>query len=454
MKKSSGAESFPLGSPSTSCGQKCFEWLISPQTTESFIANIWEKKPIVIRRDRDDYHSGIITRRTIENFIKNDQEFAANSILLSRGAGDEKETYAESVLDAESLCKMVNEEGWICQVVHPQQKSAKVHALLERLENWSGSLWGSNYFFGSAATNPADAMSDNVELFVMQLEGKSHWKVFEGETKLSRDAGCEFQEEDLGPSIIDEELEAGDLIYIPRGYIYSSTGLTSFAHLSLSTYQTQSWCDMLSTALTDTLDKITRSNLKFREGLPINWLNLFGKSIEETETNKSNRDSFRSNMKDLLDTLIDSIDIDDVADQIASDFVALRTPPVARKRPNEEESKTFGPDPRKSNDLQIRIRNPSWMRIVVEDEEEGKLLIFSCLDNDVSQHMKTDNPLEAEPTSLEIVGTKSLEGLKQLVREWPNYCPIDIVSRDVLGELWEHGLIETAEDSSKKPRTI
>jgi hypothetical protein len=458
MKKG-GNESFPLGPPSTSCGAKCFEWLVSPHSTNAFVQGYWEKRPLVIKRNSAEYFSGILTRRTIENYLKNDVDFAANSLVFTRGDPNsecsERETISETSVDVDTFKRMIDEDGWTCQVVHPQNRNAKVHALLERLENWSGTLWGSNLYIGtSSSTNSSfTAFSDNVELFVMQLDGECHWKIYEGEQKLSRDSGSEFQEEDLGPSIVDEKLQPGDLVYIPRGYVYSCNAISPFTYLTLSTYQNQAWCDLISTAVSETLEQITKTDVAFREGLPINWTSLFGVTIEETDNNISDRQAFSQNLKSLMHKLIDSINIDDIADQMASDFIALRTPPVVRKRPNsDEELKTFGPDPRTSNDLKMRIRNPAWIRIVVDEEE--KILIFSCLDNDISNHMRTDNPMEANPTSLEIDGTKSLAGLRQLVTEWPNWCGLDIISRDVAGELWANGLLETSgeHNDSKKHR--
>lgn len=460
MKKA-GTVSFPLGNPSTSCGEKCFEWLISPQTAASFLATYWEKKPLIIKRSQADYFNGIISRRTIENYLKNDADFSANSVVMTRNAGgengDDNEVVSESSLDLETFARMVDEEGWTCQVVHPQQKNAKLHALLERLENWSGSLWGSNlYLRGTTESAPTfSALSDNFELFVLQLDGKCHWKVFEGEQRLSRDSAADFSEEDLGPCVVDETLEPGDLLYIPRGFVHSCQG-EGFTYLTLSTYQTQSWCDLISTAVSETLDQVTKSDVRFREGLPINWTSLFGRAIEETDKNRSDRESFKAHLAVLMKQLVDSINIDEIADQFASDLIALRTPAIVRKRPNggAEELKTFGPDPKTSNDLKMRIRNPAWMRIVVDDED--KILIFSCLDNDIRNHMKTDNPLEAEPTSIEIDGTKSLPGLRELIANWPQWTPLDVISRDVAGELWTYGLLETCSETgvadSKKSR--
>lgn len=462
MKKSGATDSFPLGNPSMSCGDKCFSWLIAPKVKEDFLANNWEKKPLVIKREAAEYFSGIISRRIVENYIKSDPEFAVSSLILTRGSGENKDIQAESPVDIDTFSRMVDEEAFTAQVVHPQQRNAKMHALLERLENWSGTLWGSNMYIkqGRSDEGVFEAFSDNVELFVLQLDGETHWRIFEGDQRLSRDSNTDYAEEDLGPVVLDEVVSAGDLVYIPRGFVHSCTTESGYQYLTLSTYHNQAWCDLLSTAVTETLESVTRSDVEFREGLPINWTSFFGRAVEETDANMSNRNTFKFALKARIEKLIASIDIDEIADQMASDFVALRTPPVVRKRAkstadNESEGRIFGPDPRLNNDLQIRIRNPSWMRAVIDSDDasgEPKTLIFSCLDNEISNHMRTDNPLEAEPTSLEIAGTKSVEGLKELLKRWPEPSPMEVLSREVLGELWQHGIVETIAADAKKPR--
>ena len=461
MKRSAPTETFPLGTPSTSCGAKCLEWMISPHMVADFLSFSWEQKPLVIKRDRQDYYTGLISRRTIDNYLKSDPEFAANSLLLTREGLDGKEMMSESSLDSETFNRMLDDECWMAQVVHPQQRNAKVHALLERLENWSGTVWGSNFYTRSSPTSDGfEAFADNVELFILNMAGEAHWRVFQGDQLLTRDSGSDYTEEDLGPAVLDEVLNAGDLLYIPRGFVHSCTTTSGFQYLSLSTYQNQSWCDLLSTAVTETLESSTRANVEFRKGLPVNWIQLFGKAIEETDSNRAARVAFSTQFKALMHQLVEDISLDDIADQMGSDFIALRTPPVVRKRKgaaagDDAEGKIFGPDPRLNNDLLVRVRNPSWIRVVAdEDAGEAKTLIFSCLDNDVSLHMKSDNPLEAEPTSLEIAGTKSLDGMRDLLREWPGWCKIEVLSREVAGQLWEHGIVETTTEDAvnKQPR--
>ena len=445
-----------------SCGDECFSWLIAPILKENFLSINWEKRPLVIKREAAEYFSGIISRRMVENYIKSDPDFPVSSLFLTRGYGENKVIQAESPVDIDTFNKMVDEEGFTAQVVHPQQRNARMHALLERLENWSGTLWGSNMYIKQSPSDDGvfEAFSENVELFVLQLDGETRWRIFEGDQRLSRDSDTDYAEGDLGLAVIDEVVSAGDLVYIPRGFVHSCTTESGHEYLTLSTCHNQSWCDLLSTAVTETLESVTRSDVEFREGLPINWTSYFGRAVEETEANKSNRDTFKAALKARIEKLIASIDIDEIADHISSDFVALRTPPVVRKRTkstaeNESEGRIFGLDPRLNNDLQIRIRNPSWMRAVIDSDDasgERKTLIFSCLGNEIANHMRTDNPLEAEPTSLEIAGTKSIEGIKELLKRWPEPSPMELLSREVLGELWQHGIVETIAADAKKPR--
>jgi lysine-specific demethylase/histidyl-hydroxylase NO66 len=449
MKKAQ-SDSFPLGNPSTSCGDKVFDWLISPVQRKDFFEQYWENKPLLVKRNDEAYFSCLISRKMVENYAKTDPDYSSNSLLFTRDNPEGREVISGENLDIDSIQKMIMEDGFCMQAIHPQQKNAKLHALLERLENFTGSVWGSNYYVKCSEVSEGcfNSFSDNVELFIMQMEGSPmRWRVYEGEHKLSRDTGCDFDEDSLGPPILDELVAPGDLVYIPRGCVYTHDDpANGYQYLTLSTYQNQAWCDFLSMAVSETLDTISRSDLEFRRGLPINYLSLFGSAVAETDSNRQARAEFVTRTKSLLHKLIDSISMDEIVDQLASDYIALRTPPIVRKRLNGEETRMFGPDPRIHNDLVIRMRNPNWIRVVVDDTEaKSSTLIFSCLDNQISQHMRTDNPMDCEPTSFELDGNKSVDGLRELISTWPEFSPLDSLSREVAGELWEAGILETCE---------
>jgi hypothetical protein len=475
MKKAA-QESFPLGHPSTSCGEKTFNWLISPVSGDHFVSQVWERKPHHVKRGNSDYYGTIMTRKTLESWVKNDTDLVQRSFVFSRDGGEGSETITDEGVEPEAFSKMIDEDGWSVQVVHPQQKSAKVHALVERLENFTGSVWGANFYrHPDSNSDVFSAYSDNVDLFILVLGGSSRWRVYEGDSGLSRDSGSDFTEEDLGPPVLDATVAAGDFLYIPRGAVYSrSPGAVQY--LTLSTYHQSAYCDLLQSAFTDTLETVTKSDIDFRRGLPFNWTSLFGRAIRLPANRDADRttdistpftgdggiaalapaqvigrrEALKDRIRSLFQRVVDRLDLDDIADQLTADFVALRTPPAERKRPGASEASggTFGPDPRQHNDLKMRIRNPAWIRITTDTDEvtgEKNVLIFSCIKNDITNHMRTDNPMEADPFSIEIQGTRSIEGLQEMVTAWPGWVDINVISRDVSADLWESCIIETTE---------
>ena len=85
---------------------------------------------------------------------------------------------------------------------------------------------------------------DDIEAFILQLEGRKHWKIYQprsGEEVLPRfssgrtrkqsiDIDLEvllyplfignFTEDDIGKPFLEVVLEPGDLLYFPRGFIH------------------------------------------------------------------------------------------------------------------------------------------------------------------------------------------------------------------------------------------
>lgn len=92
---------------------------------------------------------------------------------------------------------------------------------------------------------------DDIEAFVLQLEGKKRWRVYkplnENEV-LPRLSSPNYSQSDLSDPIIDVTLEAGDLMYFPRGYIHQAYASddTHSLHITVSTYQKNTWGDFLS----------------------------------------------------------------------------------------------------------------------------------------------------------------------------------------------------------------
>jgi lysine-specific demethylase/histidyl-hydroxylase NO66 len=121
-----------------------------------------------------------------------------------------------SVSSSNELSRAIDSEGWSLQVMHPQRRSASVHSLLFDLENETGTLWGANSYITPPASQGFKPHYDDVEVFMLQLEGRKRWRIFEG-VELAREYSPEdFEEADLRSPLLDEWLEAGDMLCVER----------------------------------------------------------------------------------------------------------------------------------------------------------------------------------------------------------------------------------------------
>jgi lysine-specific demethylase/histidyl-hydroxylase NO66 len=102
---------------------------------------------------------------------------------------------------------------------------------------------------------------DDIDAFILQLEGKKHWRVYK---PLNDDEVLPLKSSgDLDKNVmdsikpcIDVVLEAGDLLYMPRGYIHQGSTLDDMhsLHLTISCYQQHTWGDLFKILLPKAVD--------------------------------------------------------------------------------------------------------------------------------------------------------------------------------------------------------
>lgn len=62
---------------------------------------------------------------------------------------------------------------------------------------------------------------------------------------LPRVSSKNYDQSEIGEPVMEVVLEAGDLLYFPRGFIHQACTIKGeySLHVTLSTYQKHSWCD-------------------------------------------------------------------------------------------------------------------------------------------------------------------------------------------------------------------
>ena len=112
-----------------------------------------------------------------------------------------------------------------------------------------------------------DYHHDTHDVFVLQVSGKKRWIVYEPVVRLplasQPQAGGHLVPDGAEP-LLDVELEAGDALYLPRGYVHAAlTTDVASVHLTVGVLST-TWFDVLSDAVS-----LAGADEAFRDALPV-----------------------------------------------------------------------------------------------------------------------------------------------------------------------------------------
>lgn len=210
---------------------------------------------------------------------------------------------------------------------------------------------------------------DDIEAFVLQVEGKKRWKLYKPRNPnevLPRFSSKDFgkEEETLGAPFMDVVLEPGDLLYFPRGTIHQASTVPLFhsMHITISCYQQNCWADLLKQVrihhklsssshcplinilefnilqhFSKAVDKLASSDVDFRKGLPLDYLSFMGlaASKKKDSATLSKRKDFKVALKRLV-AKVGDIDADDGADEMGKKFIWDSLPPYLTRKEKDK----------------------------------------------------------------------------------------------------------------------
>jgi len=363
--------------------KRTMETLLGNVKLDHFFDSYWEKKPLVIKRNDPTFYGTLFSLSTLKEVLKcNDLDFLSDVNVCRYINGEKELLNEEGQITSEDVDRLMNEKNGSFQFHHPQRYVDNLWNLLEKMETFYGSLVGSNIYITPSDSQGLAPHCDDVEIFVLQLEGKKEWKLYKPMVELSRDYTQDLLQESIGKPMMEVILEPGDLLYFPRGVIHQcrSVGNEHSTHISISTYQQNTWGDFMNHAVTQAIENALEDDVTFRSGLPINYLSMLGtgKNIsqyieDEEDKNKHSNLSqekvkdFKEKVQNRLSKLVEHIDVNTAADAMCADFMSSRLPPFGYtpKEIDEVKKKNM---PKISD--RIKIRYPEHIRVVYNDEDE------------------------------------------------------------------------------------
>lgn len=378
--------------------------LLSPNNIQEFFDTYWEKKPLHIKRDDQAFYGDLLSLEKLKEMLDEHEMDFESDINVCRYVNGEKELLNdEGRVTVKKFDKLMKDKKATFQVHQPQRYNEGLWNLMEKMETYFGSLVGSNVYITPAGAQGLAPHCDDVEIFVLQIEGKKTWKLYKPMVELSRDYTQDLLQDSIGEAIFEETLEPGDLLYFPRGTIHQAktTSDGPSTHVSISTYQQNTWGDFMQHAVTQAIENALEDDVSFRTGLPLNYMKFLGTSrnmskyvVEEGEEEKkeekiSNEDDekvkeFKEMIKKHLSKLIDHIDVNTAADAMCNDFMGNRLPPFGHdidKEDGEDEEAEKIP----SLEDEIKLRYPEHVRVVFVADDDEESVDVSQIDDDEDQ---------------------------------------------------------------------
>uniref|UniRef100_A0A1A9X4M9 Bifunctional lysine-specific demethylase and histidyl-hydroxylase n=1 Tax=Glossina brevipalpis TaxID=37001 RepID=A0A1A9X4M9_9MUSC len=461
ITKKTSVKLVPLSPPSNTIrtnsiveGKRTFEWLLNPVKVEDFFAKYWESKSCFVKRQQNNYFSHLISFEAIDQMLlQNHLEFTKN-VDVTHYENDKRDTLNP---DGRALPPNVWDhysQGCSIRLLNPQTYLPNLYTLNTALQEYFHCLVGANAYLTPPNSQGFAPHYDDIEAFVLQIEGRKRWKLYkprQSEEILARFSSGNFSQEEIGKPIFEKVLQPGDVLYFPRGTIHQAKTEPGFhsLHITLSVYQKQSYADLLEKMVPLMLEKAIKNNVDLRRGLPLDSWHLAG--IAHNSHGSKERLCLEKKIKQLLNECMKGVNLTDVMDsafdQLAKKYQREALPPeilaaeklrtVFGSRTCTDERGECLCDYEIEERTNVRLLRANILRLV---EEEGKMRIYYYSDNSKVY-------CEYESTFIEIKDSQAAS-IEVLIKSYPEYVSVSQLPMEQSEEkinltqaLWERGLL-------------
>ncbi|XP_048804483.1 ribosomal oxygenase 1 [Lagopus muta] len=432
-----------------------FRWLVAPVAPEEFARRHWEQAPLLVQRGDPGYYAGLFSTADFDAILRSgDVRFGTHLDVTSYAEGV-RETHNPVGRALPAVVWDFYQNGCSLRLLSPQAFSTTVWHFLSVLQEHFGSMAGANTYLTPPGTQGFAPHYDDIEAFILQLEGKKHWRIYGPRTSseaLPQFSSANLTQAELGEPLLEVVLEAGDLLYFPRGFIHQADCLPDAhsLHITVSSYQRNSWGDFLEKLLPAALQMALEEDLEYRQGLPMDCLGYMG--VANSDAIDARRTAFVEKVQHLIMKLVDYAPIDAAMDQRAKSFLHDCLPPVLTQ--SEKQLSVYGfparwHDGRPRNvdilitkDTEVRLLHHGIVRLC---NEEAGVMLYYTTENSRVYHKEDPKYLEIDP--------EYTDSIEFLLSSYPNHVSVDTLPCDALEDkislatlLFEKGILTT-----KKP---
>ncbi|NXY42272.1 RIOX2 oxygenase, partial [Ceuthmochares aereus] len=343
-----------------------FGSLISPIKQEMFFREYWEQKPLLVQRNDPmlaAYYQSLFQLSDLKELCSQGLCYGRDINICRSVNGKKKVLNKEGKVNYMQLKKDFDQKKATIQFHQPQRFKEELWKIQEKLECYFGSLVGSNVYITPQGSQGLPPHYDDVEVFILQLEGEKHWRLYKPTVHLAREYNVE-SEDRIGNPTHEFILKPGDLLYFPRGTIHQADTplwISYSTHVTISTYQNNSWGDFLLDAIPGLVFDTAKEDVALRRSIPRQLL----MQVDVADSTKN----LSSLLRRLADRLENTRELR--SSDMKKDFIMNRLPPCLGC---DSDALTPGGKLPKI-DSKIRLQFRDHVVITVEPDQENSVSI-------------------------------------------------------------------------------
>ena len=425
-----------------------FGWLMAPLSPEEFVRDFYGQRPLLVSRGGCSYLDGWFSKKELDRQLRKCALRWTDDIdaaLYTNGA--RKTLNGEGEATAAEAWTIYKDKGCSLRLSWPQKHSDTVWRMVSLLEEHFGCGGGANVYATPPGKQGFAPHWDDIDAFILQLEGAKRWRVYAPRSAAEsrpRFSSPNLAPDELGPLIGEAVLEAGDVLYLPRGFVHqadtpSGAEESGSLHLTVSVGRQHTWHDLLEFGLRGALDAAAAENPDWRETLPPHFFDEVGvvnaddEGLEfqgfagDDDSNQggsegsegpgssvaSRRAAIGGRLRAMLHELVESLPLDAACDQFATQrFMYDRMAPWM---PTADAARIpADPDTGVTLSSKVRLVTKRCARLAIE---EGVAALYHCAGNgrmyrSVPEPQHIDFDIEAAPA------------LEHLLTSYPKYVTV------------------------------
>lgn len=249
------------------------ERLLAPVTPAAFLEEYWERRPLILQRSEPAYYQDLLTAADVDRLVTTSDMTYPEFRLVRNGEPLPLPDYTKTTSANGGVSRRVADPD---RIVAEYQGGATVilqglhrrwpplASLCRSLEAALSHPTQTNIYITPPGSQGFAPHYDTHDVFVLQVDGSKHWRIYDSPVPLPHPSQP-FKEQGspAGELITELDVAAGDLLYLPRGFIHEAlTSDQRSIHITLGVTGL-TWLELLREAAAE-----CREDLRFRRLLP------------------------------------------------------------------------------------------------------------------------------------------------------------------------------------------